>query len=95
MQSQLVTASILEVGWLASGCVPALKKKLDGGGSQKVLVITESIRRLVIEVHRIVAPALALSSSEHIVRREAKSATSYGGMDVFIYGRLLFVRPYH
>ena len=57
MQSQLVTASILEswlAGWLASGCVPALKKKLDGGGSQKVLVITESIRRLVIEVHRIV-----------------------------------------
>ena len=47
------------------------RKKLDsGGGSQKVLVITESIRRLVIEVHRIVARSLALSSSEHIVRRE-------------------------
>lgn len=30
------------------------QKKIDGGGSQKVLVITESIRRLVIEVHRIV-----------------------------------------
>ena len=40
------------------------RKKLDsGGGSQKVLVITESIRRLVIEVHRIVARSLALSSS--------------------------------
>ena len=59
------------VGWLADVCQLS-KKKLDGGGSQKVLVITESIRRLVIEVHRIVAPALALSSSEHIVRREAK-----------------------
>ena len=60
------------VGWLADVCQLSKKKKLDGGGSQKVLVITESIRRLVIEVHRIVARSLALSSSEHIVRREAK-----------------------
>ena len=49
-------------GWLADVCQLS-KKKLDGGGSQKVLVIIESIRRLVIEVHRIVALWLYLAQS--------------------------------
>ena len=83
------------VGWLASGYVPALKKKLDGGGSQKVLVIIESIRRLVIEVHRIVALWLYLAQSTLLGERLKVQLAMAGGMDVFIYGPLLFVRPYH
>ena len=76
-------------------CASSQKKKLDGGGSQKVLVITESIRRLVIEVHRIVALWLYLAQSTLLGERLKVQLAMAGGMDVFIYGPLLFVRPYH
>ena len=72
MQSQLVTASILEVGWLASGCVPALKKKKTR--RRRFPKSFGDYRVNPSSCHRSASyrRSLALSSSEHIVRREAK-----------------------
>ena len=77
VQSQLVTASILEswlAGWLASGCVPALKKKTRRRRFPKSFgdyrVNPSSCHRSAS--YRPSVRSLALSNSEHIARREAK-----------------------